>query len=74
MTTYVEFTSIRRPVGRLVSKTTPFVRLLLKNSSNKRELRENQLTDSSTLFNDVNKFLPTLSVLIDRFVLKFDKW
>jgi hypothetical protein len=54
-------------------KKLQHVRFPLENSSNNRELRENQLIDSSVLFNDVNKFLPTLSLLLDRFVLKFGK-
>lgn len=69
---YMALTSVRPSVGHLVSKPTPFVRFVLKNSSNKHG--ENQLTESSALFNDVSKFLPTLSLLLNRFVLKFVKW
>jgi hypothetical protein len=62
---------IRLSVDRLVSATEPFVGFLYKNSSSKREFRENQLGDSSTLFREINKFLPTLSLFLDRFVAKF---
>jgi len=54
----MELISIRPSVGRLVSKTTPFVRFLLKISSNKPELRENQLTDSSAFLTTYVNFCP----------------